>query len=190
MLKDLPRYECLLKASEEFPTLDPTAAEVFLHLLRAGDDLHEARSEFFARHQLSQGRFTVLMLLDRCAETPHTPAALAEESRVTRATMTGLIDTLEKDGLVMRKPDPADRRNVQVRLTKQGQGFIRGILPDYFQFVAATMKPLNKTERKQLVSLLQKLGLGQRGQRGQQRQLGQSAQPGKSKPRNGAGRAA
>ena len=36
MLKDLPRYECLLEASRKFPDLDPSATEVFLHLLRAG----------------------------------------------------------------------------------------------------------------------------------------------------------
>ena len=39
MLKDLPRYECILEASQQFPDLDPTACEAYLHLLRAGDDV-------------------------------------------------------------------------------------------------------------------------------------------------------
>ena len=38
LLKDLPRYECLLDSAKEFPDLDPSAAEAYLHLLRAGDD--------------------------------------------------------------------------------------------------------------------------------------------------------
>lgn len=157
MLKDLPRYECLLKAAEMYPSLDPTACEVFLNLLRTGDDLFEAKSAFLTRHGISQGRFTVLMLLDRCGDSTCTPAELAEESRVTRATMTGLVDTLEKDGLVVRVADAGDRRTIHVRLTKQGRKLIQNMLPDYFEFVASTVKPLNKTERKQLMTLLQKL---------------------------------
>jgi len=166
MLKDLPRYECLLKAAEQYPSLDPTACEVFLHLLRTGDELFEAKSAFLARHGLSHGRFTVLMLLERAGK-PCTPAALADESRVTRATMTGLVDTLEKDGLVAREADPEDRRTIQVRLTKQGHALMGKVLPDHFGFVASTVKPLNKTERKQLVTLLQKIqrGLASSGKR-------------------------
>ena len=38
LLKDLPRYDCLIQAAREFPDLDPSATEAFLNLLRAGDD--------------------------------------------------------------------------------------------------------------------------------------------------------
>lgn len=160
MLKDLPRYECLLKAAERYPSLDPTAAEAFLHLLRTGDEVFDEESHFLARHHISQGRFTVLMLLNRCMNEPCTPAALADESRVTRATMTGLIDTLEKDGLVIREADAGDRRTILVRLTKQGEAFLKGMLPDYFQCVSAIIQPLSENERKQLVRLLQKIQRG------------------------------
>ena len=164
MLKDLPRYECLLQASEEFPSLDPTACEAFLHLLRTGDDVFEGISDFFTEHNLSQGRFTVLMLLQRPCEGPDaqvaTPASLADESRVTRATMTGLIDTLEKDGLVIREADKKDRRTLHVSLTPQGSAFVKEILPEYFRRVSAVIKPLTESERKQLVRLLQKIQQG------------------------------
>ena len=161
MLKDLPRYECLLKASEEHPSLDPTACDAFLNLLRTGDEVFAAESDFFTKYHLSQGRFTVLMLLQRpCDVQPATPAALADQSRVTRATMTGLIDTLEKDGLVTREADKVDRRTLHVRLTRQGKAFVKKMLPDYFRCVSAIIQPLNKAERKQFVHLLQKLQQG------------------------------
>jgi hypothetical protein len=35
---------------------------------------------------------------------------LAEASACTRATITGIVDTLERKGLVVRKPNPVDRR--------------------------------------------------------------------------------
>jgi len=161
MLKELPRYECLLKASEEHPSLDPTACDAFLNLLRTGDDVFAAENDFFTKYHLSQGRFTVLMLLQcPCEEEAATPAALADQSRVTRATMTGLIDTLEKDGLVTREADRKDRRTLHVRLTRQGKAFVKKMLPDYFRCVSKIIEPLNRTERKQFVRLLQKIQQG------------------------------
>jgi DNA-binding MarR family transcriptional regulator len=160
MLKEVPRYECLLKAAEEYPTLSPSASEAFLHLLRTGDEVFATESAFLSDHNISQGRFTVLMLLHRCCEEPSTPAELAERAGVTRATMTGLIDNLEKDGLVSRHADADDRRTVPVRLTEAGRTLIERMLPDYFRCVAKIMQPLGEAERKQFVALLQKIQQG------------------------------
>ena len=159
MLKHLPPYECLLRASEKYPSLDPGAFTAFLSLLQTGDEVCDAEAEFLAQHRISHGRFMVLMLLQRPCEDdePSTPASLAGESRVSRATMTGLIDTLEKDGLVVRKADKNDRRNVHVQLTSQGKAFIKKITPGYFRRVSAILKPLADEERKQLIRLLQKI---------------------------------
>ena len=157
MLKDVPRYECLLQAAERYPTLNPGASAAFLHLLRTGDAVFAAEGAFLGGHEISQGRFTVLMLLNRSHNQPSTPAELAEAAGVTRGTMTGLVDTLEKDGLVTRKSDAQDRRAVLVQLTPAGRKLMGRMLPGYFAAVAEIMQPLNETERKQLVRLLQKI---------------------------------
>jgi len=149
MLKDLPRYECLLGAAKTFPDLDPSACEVFLHLLRAGDEAFAMAEKNFHAHGISQGRFGVLMLLfnsgKRSADPvagecfpagPRTPAELAEAAGVTRATMTGLIDTLERDGFVTRESDPNDRRMMTVSLTPKAEQFLHGMLPGHFQLMA------------------------------------------------------
>ncbi|MEI6350704.1 MAG: MarR family transcriptional regulator [Verrucomicrobiota bacterium] len=160
MLKDLPRYECLLEAAKRYPSLDPTANGTFLHLLRTADMVFEDVNRFLTRHNISQGRFTVMMLLNRSWVKSSTPASLAEESGVTRATMTGLIDTLEKDGMVIREPDSHDRRTIHVRLTEHGHATLESMLPDHFQCVSSIMKPLDQAERQELVRLLQKLQEG------------------------------
>ncbi len=160
MLKDVPRYECLLEAAERYPTLNPSASEAFLHLLRTGDAVFAAEGAYLGAHDISQGRFMVLMLLNRCDGHQSTPAELADEAGVTRATMTGLVDTLEKDGLVTRKNDSADRRAVLVQLTRSGRKLLDKMLPGYFASVTKMMQPLNKAERKQLVTLLQKIQAG------------------------------
>jgi DNA-binding MarR family transcriptional regulator len=162
MLKDLPRYECLLEAARDYPDLDPSATEVFLHLLRAGDEVFRVVESNLARHDISQGRFGVLMALwgnERrgAGQPPLSPASLAERTGVTRATMTGLIDTLVRDGLVRREADPADRRMVTIRPTARAEELLARILPGHFQRMATLMRPLGETERGLLVGLLQKI---------------------------------
>jgi DNA-binding MarR family transcriptional regulator len=150
----------LLEASKLFPDLDPSACEVFLHLMQAGDEAFRVTDAYLAEHHLSQGRFMVLMLLlDKVshATRSHTPAELADMSGVTRATMTGLIDTLERDELVRREPDPKDRRMLSVHLTPKGEALLQRILPGHFKRMAALMKPLSHDERKTLVQLLSRI---------------------------------
>jgi len=171
LLKDLPRYECLLEAAKEFPQLDPSAAEAFLHLLRTADDGFSVAERNLTGHNISQGRFCVLMLLWRSVQPnsaallgadagmpgPRTPAELADAAGVTRATMTGLVDTLERDGLVTREPDPDDRRMMSVLLTAKGDKFLREFLPGHFRITGAVMSTLTETERRTLVQLLVKV---------------------------------
>jgi DNA-binding MarR family transcriptional regulator len=160
MLKDLPKYECLLEGAKRYPDLDPTSCESFLTLMRVASDVLEAFGQFLASYQLSQGRFTVLMLLNRNPEQPANPADLAERSGVTRATMTGLIDGLERDGFVKREPDLNDRRMMVVRLTEKARGFLDTMLPDYFRRISALMGHLQPQERKTLVHLLWRMHAG------------------------------
>ncbi len=168
LLNDLPRYECLLEAAKEFPELDPSAVEAFLHLLRASDEAFGVTERNFTGHKISHGRFSVLMLLwrgarpdigdaDSACARPGTPAELAEAAGVTRATMTGLIDTLERDGFVKRQPDPDDRRMMSVRLTARGEKFLHRFLPGHFKSIGAIMRPLSESERKMFVRLLGKI---------------------------------
>jgi DNA-binding MarR family transcriptional regulator len=171
LLKDLPRYECLLEAAREFPELDPSAAEAFLHLLRTGDEAFGVTERNLTGHNISQGRFCVLMLLwrsvqpraaallgaDACTPGPRTPAELADAAGVTRATMTGLVDTLERDGFVTREPDPDDRRMMSVRLTAKAEKFLQDFLPGHFKVTGAIMSTLTEAERKTLVRLLVKI---------------------------------
>lgn len=163
LLKQLPRFECLLQAATRYPDLDPCAASAFLHLLRTGDLIFDSEAACLAASGLSQGRFSILMLLNRQPDTPQTPATLADQSGVTRATITGLLDTLEKDALVQRTSSPEDRRLTLVHLTPKGIALMDSLLPGYFRHVSTLLAPLSSQERTLLVDLLQKIqeGLGE-----------------------------
>ncbi len=162
MLKDLPRYECLLDASREFPDLDPSATEAFLHLLRAGDEAFRVAEQHFAEHDITHGRFGVLMALwGQCQregrEMPLSPAEIADRTGVTRATVTGLIDTLERAELVARSPHSGDRRMTSVVLTSKGEKLLQRILPAHFRLMTWLMSGLDEGERKTFTQLLTKV---------------------------------
>ncbi|WP_201290903.1 MarR family winged helix-turn-helix transcriptional regulator [Croceibacterium salegens] len=52
---------------------------------------------------------------------------IAKRLRIEGPTLTRMIDTLEKDGLVTRMPDPADRRSKLLKLTQEGEETLHDI---------------------------------------------------------------
>jgi DNA-binding MarR family transcriptional regulator len=82
---------------------------------------------------------------------------MPERTGVTRATITGLVDSLERDELVTRTPDPADRRMLAVRLTPKGERVLFEVLPKHFRRMAWLLEPLSNDERRTMVDLMAKI---------------------------------
>ncbi len=161
MTSDRPRPTSRLDQIESyahhFPELDPEAMRTYLTLRRLDGLLSWGLDVHLARHDLSFGRFIVLVNLIRAEGHSVTPAALSESCSVTRATITGLVDTLEKDGHVVREPDPDDGRSFMVRLTLTGRRFLEKLLPDHFRRLTKLMSSLSHDEMRELQRLLGKV---------------------------------
>jgi len=157
--KELPRHEVLLKAARQYPTLDASALETFVALMRVSAELQTALQVHFNRYKISMGRFMVLVTLGsgKLADDAG-PSELADHLGVTSATMTGLLDGLERDGLIARVDHPEDRRRMKVLLTTAGKRCLDQILPDHFRRIAALMGNFSAGERRQLNQLLRKVG--------------------------------
>ena len=67
--------------------------------------------------RLSAGEVNALAAL---AEGPRTARALAEATAQHPSTLTGVLDRLERRGLVARRPNPADRRSTLIEPTQAG----------------------------------------------------------------------
>jgi len=158
LLRDLPKYETLLAYSQRYPETSPGAVEAYLNMLRLSSDIIAEVEGFFASYGCSQGRFTVLALLNRIPDQPLNPADLARRSGVTRATMTGLLQGLEHDGLVERAASSQDKRMFLVKLTKRGRKYVDEVLPELFRRIKDLMNGLTEQERKLFLSLLEKVG--------------------------------
>jgi DNA-binding MarR family transcriptional regulator len=156
----IPKYERLQRLAERYPSLDPTAIEVYLTLLGVADEIAAAAGAHLARHGLGEGRHLVLGLLLEDHPKPLSHSELAERSGVTKGNITGLVDGLERDGYVKREDSGDDRRVTPVSLTPTGRRLIEKVLPDRFGRIAGLMGKLSVSERKTLVSLLTKVQAG------------------------------
>jgi len=157
LLRELPNQECLAQLLVRYPQIEPDAMLAVMQFIRTGADVSECFERFLAKHGLSQGRFAILMYLNRKPGTPINQTHLAEAYGVTKATITGLIDGLERDGMVERLADPADRRASLVQLTEASRTFLDAFLPAHFRGVSELMAGLDAAERAELIRLVGKI---------------------------------
>ncbi|WP_366932642.1 MarR family winged helix-turn-helix transcriptional regulator [Sphingopyxis sp.] len=80
-----------------------------------------------------------------------------DHDKVTRATVTGLLDNLERDGLVDRLRRKDDKRRVDVFLTKKGQALMESMMPDHCARVASGLDGLTKAEKRQMIEYRHKI---------------------------------
>ncbi len=99
---------------------DAAAFEAIGALRWAAKELHLGMDRMAETHGLSEGRLQLLMRL-RHHPDGVAMGELAGVLNVSPRNVTGLIDLLERDGLVERVPDPSDRRSVLARLSPEGR---------------------------------------------------------------------
>lgn len=157
LLKKLPKFDTMRQCAQRYPELDITATQTSLVLLRVASDMIAAMDEELASHGISQGRFTILMLLENCTNENLSPSDLAEMSGVSRASISGLLDGLEGSGFVRREADLRDGRGRPVRITAKGKRFLEKVVPAHFTWLARVMQNLNQKERQQLIELVSKI---------------------------------
>ena len=127
----------------ERPDLDVQPLEVLSRVTRLARHLDRARRTAFTEHALEPWEFDVLSALRRTGEPYQlSPGQLLTQTLVTSGTMTNRIDRLAARELVVRGPDPADRRGVLVRLTDAGR-----------ELADAALAGLLKNERELLAAL-------------------------------------
>lgn len=129
--------------------------DVFTLLDQVAKKLREIQRLTVSEVNLTPPQFQTLRLLWEQDSQPFKD--LAASLGCTRPTMTGIVDTLEKNGLVTRQPNPGDRRSLLVTLTEKGNT-LEGSTPDLDLIYASCCVGLSAEEFQQLGLLLEKLG--------------------------------
>lgn len=82
---------------------------------------------------------------------------LARRVAVTEKTVTGLVDRLERDGLVQRRRDDLDRRVIHVALTASGEALARRLDAEVLQALTRLLGRLDAADRRHLFRIVSKL---------------------------------
>lgn len=109
----------------ERPELDTTAMAVFGRIYRAAKRAGDAQEETYAAFGITRADFDVLATLRRAGGPDGlSPGQLTGALMLSSGGMTSRLDRLERAGLVVRRPDPEDRRALLVTLTDAGRELI------------------------------------------------------------------
>ncbi|MGE7908230.1 MarR family winged helix-turn-helix transcriptional regulator [Lysinibacillus xylanilyticus] len=105
--------------------------------------------------QISGPRLRVLLAVSEVEKIRM--SELAAKLGVKARTVTDFVDALEKDGLLVRVPDPIDRRATLIQLTDIAQMQIKKVRLLEEEAADILLKNLSQEQRQQLIELLSKL---------------------------------
>jgi DNA-binding MarR family transcriptional regulator len=109
-----------------------------------------------AKHGLTGPQLSVAKILEDIGDL--SLSELSDRINAQNSTVTGIVDRMEREGLVERKRSSDDRRVVHIRLTKKGHELARSMKFEPFEiFKNAFENALTREELGQLLQLLDKL---------------------------------
>ncbi len=130
-------------------------------LVRTFGLLERVMHPYFAGFGISGSQWGVLRNLHAAAQEGLLGLRLTDlGSRllITPPSVTGVVDRLERAGLVARGGSPTDLRAKQVALTAQGRRLVARILADHEGQIDAVLAGLSAADRAELQRLLAQLG--------------------------------
>jgi len=92
------------------------------------------------------------------AHEPLEPSVITERLIITSGSMTSMLDTLERRGLVRRMPHPGDRRKLLVDVTDGARAILDELLPSLHHRERKLMEAaLTKDEQRRLLEIVAKV---------------------------------
>lgn len=135
---------------------DRSASRIIWHLIRLAHHA-EQRLEFLVHRPLGWSWPGFRILVNTLALETVEPNQLASILGVTRPTVTSNLDRLERDGLLVRRVDPENRRRVRVQLTDKGRAAVEQAMPVHMAVEKELVADLLPKQRAQLEKLLQEM---------------------------------
>ena len=124
----------------------------WLYMRRIIQKMERRLAAHFDQYDLTPAQFNVLAQLHR------TPGIVQQELTdrlfVTKGNTVWLLNRLEQQGLVERRPCPEDGRAHQVYLTEQGANLAIRIVPEHEALVEQYMSVLSPTDQRSLRNAL------------------------------------
>jgi DNA-binding MarR family transcriptional regulator len=129
--------------------------EAILNLLRTNDQFGNRFGRLFREYGLTSSQYNVLRVL-RGEGKPMPSLEIAERLIQVVPAITGLIDRLEKQGLVVRRRCTEDRRVVYVEITEKALAILKQTDEPLTELHKRLLGHMTRAELKTLSQLLEK----------------------------------
>ncbi len=140
---------------DQTPDANVRATEAVMNTMRTADMLFERIGRLLRPLGVSAAGGLVLGILRDHGPLP--PSELGERLIVTRATVTGVVDSLERRGFVRRAPNPSDRRSVLVEITPKGLDVVGQVRTLIHRHERDWMSVLTEAELDTYIELLHRI---------------------------------
>ncbi len=124
-------------------------------LRRADVFTFQSFNAHMAEDRISPGQLGVLLMCE--ANSGINQTRLGKALGIDRSTLVAMIDLLEGRGLVARTPSATDRRSHALKLTRQGEAFLKAMQPRLARHEAELARNLSAAERRLLMDLLARI---------------------------------
>jgi MarR family 2-MHQ and catechol resistance regulon transcriptional repressor len=149
-------HEQVSESGARYAGFDLASTRIVLDLLYTYDVFHQISARYMADYALSKSSLNILMLLRHGPEGGMQLHDLGELLLVSRANITGLIDSLEEKGWVERVVGSSDRRVRYARITSKAEMLLDEFMPVHFGRIKALLQDLSSEEKDMLSALLRK----------------------------------
>ena len=110
---------------------------------------NQVRKALGKRFKTTLPRFDLMAQLERAPEGLQM-GELSRRMLVTGGNVTGIVDQLERAGLLVRTEDPADRRVYLVKLTKEGRRLFGQMAVEHESWIVNLFSGISKREQRAL----------------------------------------
>lgn len=135
--------------------LDPLSNEVFSALRRGSSLRHRLMMALMPPEQTHPAQAGYLLVIEQ--NDGISQADVAARLRVSRPTVTAMLQKIEALGLIERRVDEHDQRITRIFLTSSGQETAARMRDAHIQAIEATIGRLPENDRRELVRLLHEL---------------------------------
>jgi DNA-binding MarR family transcriptional regulator len=139
-----------------YPSASATATECAMNLVLTADLLEKRIATLLLPLRLTPTSALVLSMLAD-TESSLSPNEIADRLIISRATVTGLLDSLERQDYVRRRPHPTDRRMILAEITEAGRQAAVAFRPIVHQQEKEWLGVLDEAEKQQLLSALHRV---------------------------------
>jgi len=151
--------ENLQNLKQRMPDLPVSGILLCRLLLHIGREMAAGFEQQIRPFGLAEAEFRVLTTLFSQPDGAAHPSDLCARASQSPANMSRISDALVERGLITRVSSVHDRRRMVLRITDEGEKFVRDLLPTLHVSLRRMLKDFPESEQRQMVAQLKRLGV-------------------------------